>query len=95
MKRRLVSIAWVALAAVSCDPPPGSAEGMCAPCAQADVCCEARTANPLSNCKHLETCLRFTGAERATVIDGCTYYLRVGSTPPAPAACGPHPDDAE
>jgi hypothetical protein len=89
---RRLQIAWLALAVAGCDPPPNDAEGACAPCAQADTCCAARTANPGSNCKHRETCSMFTGDERATVIEGCRYYLRVGSTPPAPAACGPHPE---
>lgn len=80
-----------ALSASVCQPPPEDA-GVCAPCRTADVCCAARTVNRESNCRHLETCLMFTGAERQTVVDGCTYYLRVGSTPPAPAVCGPHPD---
>lgn len=70
----------------------GAANGACDVCAMADLCCVAHTANPESNCQLLSTCTMFTGAERVSVIDGCAYYLRAASTPPAPAACGPHPD---
>jgi hypothetical protein len=88
--RRLVVMALL-LAGPSCQQPPESRD-VCEPCARADVCCAARTANADSNCRHLATCLMFTDEPQATVVDGCEYYLRVGSTPPAPAACGPHPD---
>jgi hypothetical protein len=71
----------------------GSTTSACDVCAKADVCCAAHTANPGGNCQLLMTCTSFTGAERLSVIDGCAYYLKVASTPPAPAACGPGPDD--
>jgi hypothetical protein len=58
----------------------------------ADLCCGMRTANPDSNCQLHATCEMFTGEQRAGAVSGCRDYLRIGSTPPAPAACGPHPD---
>jgi hypothetical protein len=64
----------------------------CADCARADTCCAAHTANPDSNCMLLSTCESYTGNDRLPVLDGCRYYLKVASTPPAPASCGPHPD---
>jgi hypothetical protein len=70
----------------------GSATITCDVCAMADVCCAAHTANPDGNCQLQSTCLMFAGAERLSVISGCQYYLKVASTPPAPAVCGPHPD---
>jgi hypothetical protein len=100
--RRLVAIGSLALAASTCGSPvvgeahrvPGDAgaDGPCAVCAAADVCCAAHTDNVSGNCQLRATCLMFTGAERASVEDGCAYYLRVASTPPGPAACGPHPE---
>jgi hypothetical protein len=71
---------------------PADAGDSCQVCATANLCCEARTANPDSNCQLYETCEMFTGEQRARVISGCQDYLRVGSTPPAPLECGPHPD---
>jgi hypothetical protein len=102
--RRLLSIAVAVLAAPGCDWPPNgnavvgsttrdaSTLGTCQVCLTADVCCAAHTDNVAGNCKLHATCLMFTGAERASVEDGCAYYLRIASTPPGPAACGPHPD---
>jgi hypothetical protein len=90
---RLAALALVSLAAAGCDLPPDSpAAYACVVCAQADECCKAHTANPKSNCQLHATCLAATGQARVSVADGCGYYLRVASTPPAPAACGPHPD---
>ena len=89
--RRFLSMLFLAVAGLGCQLPPES-RGVCEPCARADVCCAARTANPEGNCQHLATCLMFTGDKQETVVSGCEYYLRVGSTPPAPAVCGPHPD---
>jgi hypothetical protein len=94
-------IRWLAslilLVAVACQPPPGAvadagAGAECAPCAAADLCCAAHTANPRSNCELFATCLSLAAEDRAGAVDGCTYYVRVASTPPAPAACGPHPN---
>lgn len=89
--RRLLLLALVAQA---CQPPPGdgAAAQACAPCVAADECCVAHTANPESNCQLLATCLSLSAEGRVEAASGCTYYLRVASTPPAPPACGPHPD---
>lgn len=89
MIRRL-GLAVLLLAAWGCQPPPGA--GTCAPCVQADACCAAHTANPESNCQLHATCITLTPAGQIESANGCAYYLRVASTPPAPAVCGAHPD---
>jgi hypothetical protein len=85
-------LAAFAFAFLACQPPPELSSRGCEVCVTADRCCAAHTANPGSNCQLFATCLMFTGEERASVADGCAYYLRVASTPPAPSACGEHPD---
>ena len=85
-------VALVAFAFPACELPPEISPRGCEVCVTADQCCASHTANPESNCQLYATCLMFTGEQRASVADGCAYYLRVASTPPAPAACGEHPD---
>jgi hypothetical protein len=89
--RGLVAMAVLVLAAPTCGSSSPSID-TCQVCAMADLCCEARTANPDSNCRLQATCEMFTGDQRATAVSGCRDYLRIGSIPPAPAVCGPHPD---
>jgi len=69
-----------------------SATAMCADCIMADRCCAAHTANPGGNCHLQADCELAAGDNRQVVLDGCRHYVMVASTPPAPAACGPHPD---
>ena len=100
---RLVAALVLVLAAPACQAPAemarpddagdaGASDGGCQVCAVADRCCGERTANPDSNCQLQATCEKVTGEQRAEVVSGCQDYLRIGSTPPAPAVCGPHPD---